>query len=107
MRMCRTLMAGLAVVASMVIAGCQSTAMTSAKVYIQQNDWAQAREQLLLAVAATPQDTEAQMLLGVAEATAGNLAEAAAAFDAAEFPAHNISNRGDCVNLVKYHQVSH
>ena len=84
MRMCRTLMAGLAVVASMVIVGCQSTAMTSAKVYIQQNNWAQAREQLLLAVAATPQDTEAQMLLGVAEATAGNLAEAAAAFDAAE-----------------------
>ena len=84
MRMCRTLMAGLTVVASMVIVGCQSTAMTSAKVYIQQNNWAQAREQLLLAVAATPQDTEAQMLLGVAEATAGNLAEAAAAFDAAE-----------------------
>ena len=82
--MSRKLMAGLVVITLTVTIGCQSTAMTSAKVYIQQNDWAQAREQLLLAVAATPHDTEAQMLLGVAESTAGNLSEAAAAFDVAD-----------------------
>lgn len=84
MRIAHKVMVGLALAALVATIGCQSTAMTSAKVYIQQNDWTLAREQLLLAVAATPEDSEAQMLLGVAEATAGNLAEAAAAFDAAE-----------------------
>ncbi len=64
--------------------GCQTTAMTSAKVYINQNDWTLARDQLLVAVAETPENSEAQMLLGIAEAKAGNLTEAAAAFDAAE-----------------------
>ncbi len=64
--------------------GCQTTAMTSAKVYINQNDWTQAREQLLIAVAETPENSEAQMLLGVAEATAQNWVEASAAFGEAE-----------------------
>ena len=84
MRITHKLSAILVAAVMMIIIGCQSTAMTSAKVYIQQNDWTLAREQLLLAVQTAPDDSEAQMLLGVAEATAGNLAEAAAAFDVAE-----------------------
>jgi len=38
------------------LAGCQSTALTSAKVYLQQNDLAHAEEQLKSAVAQHPED---------------------------------------------------
>ena len=48
------------------LGGCQSTALRSAKIYIQQDNWPAAKEQLLAAVAVTPEDAEAYCLLGVA-----------------------------------------
>jgi Flp pilus assembly protein TadD len=46
--------------------GCQSKELTSAKVYIQQDDWEKAEEQLKIAVDLYPNDAEAHALLGEA-----------------------------------------
>jgi len=48
----------------LLMVGCQSKEVTSAKVYIQQDDWDKAIEQLELAVESFPNDAEAHMLLG-------------------------------------------
>lgn len=55
----------------LILAGCTSKEVTSAKVYIQQDDWAKAEEQLKLAVAQYPDDAEARALLGEAYARKG------------------------------------
>jgi len=47
-------------------AGCQNPALTGAKVYIQQQDWDNAREQLEVAVQQEPGNAEAHYLLGKA-----------------------------------------
>lgn len=51
--------------------GCQSKELTSAKVYIQQDDWEKAEEQLKAAVELYPNDAEAHALLGEAYARKG------------------------------------
>jgi tetratricopeptide (TPR) repeat protein len=51
--------------------GCQTKEVTSAKVYIQQDNWDKAIEQLELAVAQYPTDAEAWYLLGEGYATRG------------------------------------
>lgn len=52
------------VVSALFFFGCQSKEVTSAKVYIQQNDWDKAIEQLEQAVKLYPADAEAHFLLG-------------------------------------------
>ncbi|MBN2012351.1 tetratricopeptide repeat protein [candidate division KSB1 bacterium] len=52
--------------------GCQSKELTSAKVYIQQDDWTKAEEQLKQAVATYPNEAEAHLLLAEAYARRGN-----------------------------------
>ena len=52
----------------LVLFGCQSKELTSAKVYIQQDDWEKAEEQLKLAVELYPNDAEAHRWLGEAYA---------------------------------------
>ncbi|MCR4438411.1 MAG: tetratricopeptide repeat protein [bacterium] len=68
--------------ASLVLLGCQSKEVTSAKVYIQQDDWAKATEQLEMAVKIYPQDAEAHFLLGQAYAQRGDFAGMRKEFDA-------------------------
>lgn len=48
------------------ILGCQPKELTSAKIYIQQNRWARAVEQLETAVELYPENAEAHFLLGLA-----------------------------------------
>lgn len=48
----------------LIMIGCQSKEVTSAKVYIQQDDWDKAIEQLESAVQVYPGDGEAHLLLG-------------------------------------------
>src|SRR4030067_3531132 len=48
----------------MLFLGCQSKEVTSAKVYIQQDNWEKAKEQLEQAVNLYPNDPEAHYLLG-------------------------------------------
>lgn len=62
------------------VTGCQSTALTSAKLYIQQEDWERAATHLQAAVEETPTDAEAWMLLAVARANLAQYAEAGQAF---------------------------
>ncbi len=45
-------------------AGCQSPEMTSAKIYIQQNDWAQALDHLRLEIKSNPQNADAYYVAG-------------------------------------------
>ena len=52
------------VVLSMFITGCQVKEVTSAKVYIQQDNWDKAMEQLQLAVELYPTNAEAWFMLG-------------------------------------------
>ena len=56
----------------LVLFGCQSKELTSAKVYIQQDDWVKAEEQLKAAIAFDPADAEAHRLLGEAYARKGD-----------------------------------
>ncbi len=51
---------------TLVFSACQSKYMTSAKVYMQQNNWKNAKEQLLLEVEHNPQNGEAYAYLGEA-----------------------------------------
>jgi tetratricopeptide (TPR) repeat protein len=47
-----------------LLSGCQNPALTGGKVYIQQQDWVKAKEQLELAVQQEPGNAEAHFLLG-------------------------------------------
>jgi len=58
------LFATIFVVSVALLLGCQSKEVTSAKVYIQQDDWPKAIEQLEKAVKLYPEDAEAYYLLG-------------------------------------------
>lgn len=61
----------IVVVAGMVLVACQSKELTSAKVYIQQDQWDKAIEQLEMAVENYPDDAEAHYLLGEGYASKG------------------------------------
>lgn len=65
-----------------VMWACQPKEVTSAKVYIQQNDWDKAIEQLEAAVATNPQNAEAQFLLGQGYGKKGRFEDMNRAFDA-------------------------
>lgn len=56
----------------LVMSGCQTKEVTSAKVYIQQDDWDKAIEQLEQAVKLYPNDPEAHYLLGEGYAVKGD-----------------------------------
>ena len=60
--------------------GCQSTALTAAKLYLQQNEPQKAEEQLHQALQTEPQNPEAHFLLGRLYADQGKYKEMAAAF---------------------------
>jgi len=66
-----------------VLIGCQSKEVTSAKVYIQQDDWDKAIEQLEIAVETYPSDAEARMLLGRGYGKQGKFAQMMEQFNAA------------------------
>lgn len=53
---------------------CQSPSLTAARLYLARDERPQAREQLLLALAQTPDDPEAQYLLGLVAARDGDYA---------------------------------
>ncbi|MCK5380164.1 MAG: tetratricopeptide repeat protein [Candidatus Latescibacteria bacterium] len=61
--------------------GCQSTALTSAKVYLQQDDLGRAEEQLKAAVTQHPEDAEAHYWLGTIYARTGRYELMNASFD--------------------------
>ena len=61
--------------------GCQSTALTSAKVYLQQDDLEHAEEQLKTAVTLHPEDAEAHYWLGTIYARTGRYEQMNASFD--------------------------
>lgn len=69
-----------AIAAGLWLVACQSTALTSGKVYMQQEEWDRAAEQLQLAVEATPGDAEAWKLLGLAKGHLGEFVDAGRAF---------------------------
>jgi len=66
----------------LIIAGCTSKEVTSAKVYIQQDDWEKAQEQLEQAVVMYPEDAEAHALLGEAYARKGEFEKMNKEFEA-------------------------
>ncbi|MDZ7372866.1 MAG: tetratricopeptide repeat protein [candidate division KSB1 bacterium] len=71
----RILLAGslpLALIGVLAFVGCQTKEVTSAKVYIQQDDWDKAIEQLQMAVKMYPNDPEAHYLLGEGYAVKGD-----------------------------------
>jgi Flp pilus assembly protein TadD len=73
-------MAAAMAIAAALMVGCQSAALTSAKIYVQQEDWSQAAVQLQSAVEETSDDAEAWMLLAVARANLGEFEQAGRAF---------------------------
>jgi tetratricopeptide (TPR) repeat protein len=70
-----------AALATLILFSCQSKEVTSAKVYIQQDNWAKAKEQLLMAVDLYPNDPEAHYLLGEAYAKEGEWENMNESFD--------------------------
>ena len=71
-----------AVLAALALGGgCQSAALRSAKIYIQEGESDKALGELEKAVAENPQDVEAYMLMGATHGTRGNFAEMNAAFE--------------------------
>jgi tetratricopeptide (TPR) repeat protein len=61
--------------------GCQQTAVTSAKVYLQQNNWDKAIEQCRLAIEQVPNDADAYFVLGQAYGEKGSYREMNQAFN--------------------------
>jgi tetratricopeptide (TPR) repeat protein len=70
-------------VSLLILVGCQSKEVTSAKVYIQQDDWDKAIEQLEIAVETFPTDAEARTLLGKGYGKKGNYTGMMEQFNAA------------------------
>jgi len=66
----------------LLLFGCQSKELTSAKVYIQQDDWQKAEEQLKMAVELYPADAEAHRWLGEAYGRTGDFENMNKEFDA-------------------------
>ncbi|MBN1894666.1 tetratricopeptide repeat protein [bacterium] len=66
---------------AMMMGGCTNPAVTSAKVYIQQNNYDKALEQALLATQQTPNDPEAWYVLGEVYGHKGMYKEMNAAFN--------------------------
>jgi tetratricopeptide (TPR) repeat protein len=64
------------------LTGCQSTYITSAKIYLQQNDLDNAREQLELSLKQNPNDAQAHFLLGKIHAQRKMYPEMLSEFDA-------------------------
>ena len=62
----------LAVFVGSMYAGCESPALKGAKVYLQKNEIAKAKEQLILATNANPADFESHFLLGQIYLNEGN-----------------------------------
>ena len=54
--------AALILVAMVLFSSCQTKNLTSAKIYIQQDNWTNALKQLELAVEATPENAEVAVL---------------------------------------------
>jgi Tfp pilus assembly protein PilF len=71
----------LAALATLILLSCQSKEVTSAKVYMQQDNWDKAKEQLLMAVDLYPRDPEAQYLLGEVYAKEGEWEKMNDSFD--------------------------
>lgn len=63
------------------LVACQTAALRSSKIYIQQENWPQAREQLKAAAETFPEDSEAHFLLGVVEGHMGNYEAMNASFE--------------------------
>ncbi|MDA0337660.1 MAG: tetratricopeptide repeat protein [bacterium] len=78
--------ASLIILGAALFAGCQSTALTAAKLYVQQEDWDKAAIQLQTAVDEAPADAEAWMLLAIARANLGQFEASGQAF------AHAVEN---------------
>ncbi len=77
-------LAGMAAVLLMVFIfsmGCQNTAVTSAKVYMQQNNYDKAIEQCQIAIDQNPKDAEAYFVLGKAYGAKAMYSEMKDAFD--------------------------
>lgn len=81
MKVVKLLMVTLLVFAALYYVGCQSTALTSAKLYIQQENYPKAIEQLQIEVKQNPQNAEAWYLLGYTQAMLGNFKEMNEAFE--------------------------
>ncbi|KPL18247.1 MAG: hypothetical protein AMJ92_08945 [candidate division Zixibacteria bacterium SM23_81] len=64
MRRLRLAAALVLLTCAVIWSGCGNPALTGAKVYIQQQEWGKAQEQLELAVQEMPQDAESHYLLG-------------------------------------------
>lgn len=64
-------------------AGCQSSALTAAKIYIGQNDFDSAEEQLRIAATQEPQNAEVHFVLGTVYARKGAFEEMNASFEEA------------------------
>jgi protein O-GlcNAc transferase len=67
-------------VLALIAAGCQQTAVTSAKVYIQQGQYEKALEQCELAVKTNPKDPAAWFVMGQTQGLLGNYREMNNAF---------------------------
>jgi tetratricopeptide (TPR) repeat protein len=65
----------------LLFTGCQQTAVTSAKVYMQQSNWDKAIEQCKLAIAQVPNDADAYFVLGQAYGEKGLYGEMNQAFN--------------------------
>lgn len=82
MRKPAILILGVLAVLLAALMGCQPKEVTSAKVYIQQDDWDKAIEQLEQAVKTYPNDAEAHYLLGKGYGMKGRFEEMNKEFDA-------------------------
>ena len=76
------LMVSVLLLGMLMLFGCQSKELTSAKVYIQQDDWTKAEEQLKSAVELYPNDAEAHRWLGEAYGRKGKYEDMKKEFEA-------------------------